>query len=44
MNFLVNIKIFQAFFQITLNIYANLVCLKVFNNLFSDVTILEVLA
>ena len=42
MNFLVNVNIFQAFFQITLNIYANLVCLKLFNNLLSDVTILKV--
>ena len=44
MNFLVNVNIFQAFFQINLNIYANLVCLKIFNDLFSDVTILKVLA
>ena len=32
------LKFFKLLFKITLNIYANIVRLKLFSNLFSDVT------
>ena len=41
---LINVNTIQVFYSYTLNIYAYLVCLILFNDLFSDVTILKVLA
>ena len=44
MNTLLSVNIFKLLFQITLNIYKNLVCLTLFNDLYSDETTLKVLA